>query len=70
VVAARKEVHAQVLEAVQAILAEEATRTQEGKTAEKSSVRFFLFLDFFFELLFDSIGIGYSTRDKIIQQQL
>ena len=40
VVAARKEVHAQVIEALQAVLAEEATR-EEGEPVEKSSVRFF-----------------------------
>lgn len=39
VVAARKEVHAQVIEVVQAVLAEEAT-TKEGEPVEKSSVRF------------------------------
>jgi 3'(2'), 5'-bisphosphate nucleotidase len=38
VVAARKEVHAQVIEALQTVLAEEAT--QEGEPVEKSSVRF------------------------------
>ena len=37
VVAARKEVHAQVIEAVQAVLAEEAT--QEEEPVGKSSVR-------------------------------
>jgi 3'(2'), 5'-bisphosphate nucleotidase len=43
VVAARKEVHAQVIEAFQAVLAEEVT--QEGESVEKkSSVRFFFFL--------------------------
>ena len=36
-VATRKEVHAQVIDAVQAVLAEEAT--QEGESVEKSSVR-------------------------------
>lgn len=38
VVAARKEVHAQVIEALRAVLAEEAT--QEGEPVEKSPVRF------------------------------
>jgi hypothetical protein len=45
VVAARKEVHAQVIEALRAVLAEEAT--QEGEPVEKSSVRFSLSLPIF-----------------------
>jgi inositol monophosphatase family protein len=43
VVAARKEVHAQVIKAVQEVLAEKEDATQEGEAVEKSksSVRFF-----------------------------
>jgi hypothetical protein len=60
VVAARKEVHAQVIDAVQAVLAEEAAQGEGG--GEESAVRFSTFLsdflgyltnwnDFFFPLL-------------------
>ena len=66
VVAARKEVHAQVIEALQAVLAEEATR-EEGEPVEKSSVRFFLAvwtqkigIDFFVFSLFHSL----CSREK------
>jgi hypothetical protein len=54
VVAARKEVHAQVIKALQAVLAEEVT--QEGESIEKkSSVRFFFLSPSRFLSLFDSI---------------